>query len=82
MKYWMSGKPYYDPANITVPTLLVLGEWDADAPPIMAQEVFANLKNAPVKRMVMIGEGTHWIASEKNRLQLFREVQLFLEEPK
>jgi pimeloyl-ACP methyl ester carboxylesterase len=82
MKYWMSGKPYYDPANITVPTLLILAEWDADTPPYMAQEVFANLKNAPTKRMVMIGEGTHWVCVEKNHLQLFREVQLFLEEPK
>jgi len=81
-KYWMSDKPYYDPANITVPTLLILAEWDADTPPYMAQEIFAKLKNTPVKRMVMIGEGTHSVVLEKNRLQLFREVQLFLEESK
>lgn len=81
-KYWMSNKPYYDPANIAVPTLLILAEWDADTPPYMAQEIFANLKNTPVKRMVMIGEGTHSMVMEKNRLQLFREVQLFLEEAK
>jgi len=81
-KYWMSGKPHYDPANIAVPTLLILAEWDADAPPYMAQAIFANLKNTPAKRMVMIGEGTHSVVMEKNRLQLFREVQLFLEEPK
>jgi hypothetical protein len=37
---------------------------------------------APLKRLVMIGEGTHSIVMEKNRLQLFREVQSFLEEPK
>jgi hypothetical protein len=29
--------------------------------------------------MVMIGEETHSVVKEKNRLQLFREVQLFLE---
>ena len=81
-KYWMSGKPHYDPAKITVPTLLVVAEWDADTPPYMAQEVFANLKNTPAKRMVMIGEGTHGVVMEKNRMQLFREVQLFLEEAK
>jgi len=79
-KYWMSAKPHYDPANITVPTLLVLAEWDADTPPYMAQTIFANLKKTPWKRMVMIGEGTHSVVMEKNRLQLFREVQLFLEE--
>jgi hypothetical protein len=35
---------------------------------------------APLKRMVMIGEGTHAIIMERNRMQLFREVQLFLDE--
>ena len=30
----------------------------------------------------MIGEGTHTIVMEKNRAQLFREVQAFLEEPR
>jgi hypothetical protein len=31
--------------------------------------------------MVEIGEGTHSVIMENNRLQLFSEVQLFLEEP-
>jgi pimeloyl-ACP methyl ester carboxylesterase len=79
-RYWSAGKAYYDPSNITVPTLLILAEWDADTPPYMAQAVFAKLTNSPRKRLVMIGEGTHGVAVEKNRLQLFREVQLFLEE--
>jgi len=65
-----------------VPTLVILAEWDADTPPYMAQAVFAELRNAPVKRLVVIGEGTHGVALEKNRLQLFREVQLFLKEPR
>lgn len=43
---------------------------------------FARLTNAPVKRLVTIGEGTHAVVLEKNRFQLFREVQLFLEEPR
>ena len=29
LEYWSAGKPYYDPAKITVPTLLVMAEWDA-----------------------------------------------------
>lgn len=81
-KYWMSGKPHYDPANITVPTLVIQAEWDADTPLYMGEAVFASLKNAPVKRLVIIGEGTHAVALEKNRPQLFREVQLFLSEPR
>ena len=79
--YFGVGKEQYDPADIRVPTLLILGEWDADTPPYMAQAIFPRLINAPYKRLVMIGEGTHIIFTEKNRLQLFREVQLFLDEP-
>ena len=79
--YWTAGKPYYDPANIRVPTLLIKAEWDQDTPSYMAQALFPLLKNAPEKRYVEIGEGTHTVIMEKNRLQLFREVQLFLDEP-
>jgi len=31
---------------------------------------------------VEIGEGTHTVIMEKNRMSLFREVQLFLDEVK
>ena len=75
-----AGKPYYDPAQITVPTLLVLGEWDRDTPPYMAQTLFPLLVNAPGKRFIMLPEGTHTIMMEKNRLELFRAVQGFLDE--
>jgi pimeloyl-ACP methyl ester carboxylesterase len=78
--YWSSGKPLYDPADIRVPTMLILAEWDADTPLYMAQSLFPKLVNAEPKRLVVIGEGTHSIIMEKNRMQLFREVQLFLDE--
>lgn len=79
-EYWAAGMPYYDPRAIAAPTLLVHGEWDQDTPGYMAQAVFGLLENAAWKRLVVIGEGTHTVIMEKNRLQLFREVQLFLEE--
>jgi hypothetical protein len=41
---------------------------------------FARLTQAPYKRYVEIGEGTHSVMMEKNRLQLFQEVQQFLDE--
>jgi len=81
-KYWSAGKPYYDASKITVPVQLILAEWDADTPLYMAQALFEKLTNAPVKRHVVIGEGTHGVMLERNRMQLFREVQLFLEEPR
>jgi pimeloyl-ACP methyl ester carboxylesterase len=80
-EYWVAGKPYYDAANIRVPTLIVHAEWDQDTPTYMATALFGLLRNAPGKRMVEIGEGTHTVIMEKNRMQLFREVQLFLDEP-
>ncbi|GAC1422497.1 MAG: alpha/beta fold hydrolase [Candidatus Velthaea sp.] len=78
--YWSAGKPLYDPARITVPTLLVHAEWDQDLPTYMVEAYYKVLTNVPYKRYVQIGEGTHTIMMEKNRMQLFSEVQLFLDE--
>ena len=80
LDYFGAGKPYYDPAKITAPTLLVLGEWDRDTPPYMAQTLFPLLTNSPGKRFVMLAEGTHTIIMEKNRIKLFEAVQSFLDE--
>ena len=79
-EYWSAGKPFYDPAMITAPTLLVLAEWDRDTPPYMASTLFPLLTNSPGKRLVMLAEGTHQICLERNRGALFQAVQVFLEE--
>ncbi|MCE4225440.1 alpha/beta hydrolase [Methylobacterium sp. C25] len=78
--YWSSNKPVYDPAKIVVPTLLVGAEWDRDCPAYMRQALFPLLVNAPGKRYIELAEGTHTILMEKNRLELFRAVQTFLDE--
>ena len=80
MDFFGAGKPYYDPAKIAVSTLLVNSEWDADAPPYMAQTLFPLLVNSPGKRYVELAEGTHTMMMEKNRLKLFAAVQSFLDE--
>ncbi len=79
--YWQAGKPTYDPAKITAPTLLVQGEWDHDTPPYMSQALFRLLVNTPWKRYTEIGAGTHTIIMERNRRQLFDVVEAFLMEP-
>jgi pimeloyl-ACP methyl ester carboxylesterase len=79
-EFLSAGKPYYDPAKTTVPTLLVHAEWDRDTPAYMAQTLFPLLVNAPGKRYVQLPEGTHTIMMEKNRLMLFEAVQAFLDE--
>ena len=80
LDFFGAGKPYYDPSQITAPTMLVLAEWDRDTPPYMAQTLFPLLVNSPGKRFVMLAEGTHTIVMEKNRLKLFQAVQAFLDE--
>jgi pimeloyl-ACP methyl ester carboxylesterase len=78
---WLKGQKLYDAAALRVPTLLIKAEWDADTPAYMAQGLFAEMKNAPYKSYLEIGEGTHTVLVEKNRLQLFRAGQSFLDEP-
>jgi pimeloyl-ACP methyl ester carboxylesterase len=42
-EYWGVGKETWEPSNVRVPTLLIVAEWDRDAPLYMAQEVFTRL---------------------------------------
>ncbi len=79
-EFWGAGKAQYDPAGIRVPTFLAHAEWDADLPSYMLHAYFAKLTSTPYKRYVEIGEGTHTILMEKNRMQLFQAVQQFLDE--
>ncbi|HLC40239.1 MAG TPA: alpha/beta fold hydrolase [Methylomirabilota bacterium] len=78
--YWGASKATWEPEKIRVPTLLILAEWDQDTPLYMAQEVFARLVNTPYKRHLVLGEGTHTVAVEKNRMHLINQVQNFLDE--
>ena len=78
--YWAAGKAQYDPGDIHVPTLLIHAEWDADLPSDQTRGYFAKLTNVPYKRLIEIGEGTHTIMMEKNRMQFFREIMNFLDE--
>ena len=46
---------------------------------VWAQALSHKLPSGPNKRLVEIGEGTHFVMLEKNWLQLFLEVQFFLD---
>jgi pimeloyl-ACP methyl ester carboxylesterase len=78
--YWMAGKPLYQPSEITVPVLLIHAEWDADLPTYQTAAYFKQLTHAPYKRWVELGEGTHTVMLEKNRMQFINAVAAFLEE--
>ena len=77
LNYWGKGVIPWKAEDIKV---LIKAEWDQDTPAYMAQNLFPKLTGAPYKRYVELGEGTHTIIMEKNRMNLFREVQLFLDE--
>ncbi len=77
--YWSAGRALYDPAGITAPTMIAVGEWDRDTPPALGLTLFSLLKNAREKRFVLMGEATHTALMERNRMALFAQVQVFLE---
>ena len=80
LEHYASAEPFYDPGQITAPTLLVGAEWDVVTPPYMAAALFSLLASSPGKRLVTLADGTHAIFLERNRNALFQAVQLFLEE--
>jgi alpha-beta hydrolase superfamily lysophospholipase len=61
-------------------TLITSAEWDQVTYSDRARALFNRLTASPRKRFVEIGQATHLAMLEKNRMQLYREVQLFLEE--
>jgi pimeloyl-ACP methyl ester carboxylesterase len=78
--FWNADKPLYDPAEIHMPTLLAHGEWDGVLPSALLYAYFERLVNTPYKRYVQIGQSTHNLMIEKNRMQLFEAAQQFLDE--
>jgi pimeloyl-ACP methyl ester carboxylesterase len=72
-----SGRLPYDPGKITTPTLVIQGEWDAVSPPASGLWVYERLA-APLKRFVILSRAGHRVHLERNRWQLYRETESFL----
>ncbi len=79
-EFWNVGKPLYDPAALKTPVLVVVGEWDNDTPPALAQALFPLIVNAPWKRLTVLSGGTHSMIMERRRMLLFRTITQFLTE--
>jgi len=79
-EYWASNRPYYDPAEIRVPVLLVHAEWDVDVTFDTVRDLFNRLIAAPYRRWIEIGQGTHMVILEKNRWQAVNAIIEFLQE--
>lgn len=70
------GRGYYDPTRLTMPVLLVRGEWDAwpsDA------DYRALQRQIPGARYTVIPRGTHVMHLEAARTQLYEAVHAFLQ---
>ncbi|WP_288903603.1 alpha/beta fold hydrolase [uncultured Sneathiella sp.] len=80
VRRWSRGHFQYDPAEIKVPTLVIVGEKDIETTPEGALTVYHKLVNAPHRRYIIIGKSTHSALLERRRDQLFRATQSFLEE--
>jgi pimeloyl-ACP methyl ester carboxylesterase len=74
------GVSTYDPAKVTVPTLLAVGEWDMVTPVATSLRLLNDLKNAPNRMLLVVPEGTHSLIHERNRMTLLTQIQKFLEE--
>lgn len=72
-----SGRPLYDPAAITARTLVIRGEDDTTSTSSDALRLFGAL-GAADKRYVAISPGSHFLCAERNAVELFGEIDLFL----
>jgi pimeloyl-ACP methyl ester carboxylesterase len=77
LRSWHEELPY-DPGLVISPLCLIRGAWDGLATDADAHWLFNALSNAPEKRDIKIGKGTHLLHLEANRSALWRESITFL----
>ncbi len=75
-----AGRFPYEPGRIQAPTLIVMGEWDEVTTFAGARWLLESLRQAPQRRLTMIGHGSHTVQYETERVQLYRVVADFLNE--
>jgi pimeloyl-ACP methyl ester carboxylesterase len=74
-----NGGMMYEPSELTVPTLIVRGEWDSYSTDADAYWLYSNLINAPQRRDVKIGYGSHFMFYEPSRFDLYEVVGSFFQ---
>jgi pimeloyl-ACP methyl ester carboxylesterase len=78
IKAW-HGQPAYDPSQVRSPVAIIRGEWDGLMQDDDARWLFDAFRNAPMKRDIKIGRGTHLMHLEAMRFALWRESIGFLQ---
>jgi pimeloyl-ACP methyl ester carboxylesterase len=78
IKAW-HGQLAYDPAQVRCPVAIIRGEWDGLMADEDARWLFNAFTQAPIKRDIKIGRGTHLMHLEAMRPALWRESIGFLQ---
>jgi pimeloyl-ACP methyl ester carboxylesterase len=73
-----AGRYPFDPREVRAPTLIVMGEMDEITTFGGAQWLLKSLRQAPQRRLVVIGRGSHTLQFEAERGQLYRVFLDFL----
>src|SRR5258708_19216286 len=70
------GQPLYDPAKLTMPTLLVRGDDDTTSTHSAAARLRGEIAS-PQKRYCVVAPGSHFLCIERNRAKLYEQLNEF-----
>jgi len=70
------GQPLYDPAKLTMPTLLVRGDDDTTSTHSAALRLLGEIAS-PEKRYCAVAPGSHFLCIERNRAKLYQYLKDF-----
>ena len=73
-----TGRRIWNASSIYVPTLVIAGEFDTWSFPEDRDLLMRDLTNAPLKKLVVIKNATHFVLFEKPRFQFFEEIYGFI----
>ncbi|WP_298093305.1 alpha/beta fold hydrolase [uncultured Sphingomonas sp.] len=78
-EHWTAGRPLYDPAAITTPTLVIRGSWDVDVRRDMALDLVDRLTSARDRAYLEVAGGTHMMLMEPVRKTAFGQIVSYLD---
>jgi pimeloyl-ACP methyl ester carboxylesterase len=77
-EHWTAGRPLYEPAAITAPTLIVRGSWDVDVRRDMALDLFDRLTGTRDRAYLEIACATHMLLMEPAQRTAFDQITAYL----
>jgi len=78
-EHWTAGRPLYDPAAVTTPTLILRGSWDVDVRRDMALDLVDRLTGARDRAYIEVAGGTHMMLMEPARKTAIGQIVSYLD---